>query len=189
MRISEKSGCECSNQIILLVNDGRNSCFGHLNSGLHKLWVLDPPNYSSNVSLGKEGSEQVKSTNSLKDRPWASSPSFMNTSNALGYVELVSANPFNEMKVNCFGICLLLFLGQAVEDDVTCYTLNLWDIYYTNPVIFILLILEVILRLSTKPALVSFGNEPARVAWGEASWCHAWCADDCVYLSHRTGSL
>lgn len=48
---------------------------------------------------------------------------------------------------------------------------------FKNTVIFIVLILGVILRLPTKPALASVGKEPARVAWGEASWYHSWCAD------------
>lgn len=43
------------NQIVLLVDDGHYSCLGSPDSGLPKLWVLDPKNYSSNVSLGKEG--------------------------------------------------------------------------------------------------------------------------------------
>lgn len=47
------------NQIVLLVDDGHYSCLGSPDSGLPKLWVLDPKNYSSNVSLVRERRREV----------------------------------------------------------------------------------------------------------------------------------
>lgn len=77
-------------------------------------------------------------------------------------LELVSGNIFSQTKVKSFRIYLLLFVDQTGEDDEACDTLKHCDMHYTNPVTFIVFILKVILRLCTKPALVSFGNELAR---------------------------
>lgn len=77
-------------------------------------------------------------------------------------LSLVSGNLFSQTKVKSFRIYLLLFVDQTGEDDEACDTLKPCDMHYTNPVTFMVLILKIILRLSTKPALVSVDNELAR---------------------------